>query len=903
MPMPAQTSLSLCLRPSGAFDAIVDADAAPLNGAAVGRIGDAFAQGAGAGILHLGLVEVHASLPPAWAWLRELGRQVLAAACRHSDLAELWPTLDLPPPDELAELVERAPPFRGRETLRKETLSAAWMSTVAAFRQASAGFSGTVHDWLAAYGPSWHAVGRLCLHLAENRRDPELPFAFLATWAARLGADGRPQHVPLGRALQQAQGDPSKVETLLAPVRRAAVDVPLIADLVESRGIFRPQKWGPGEAMRFLRAVPALEAAGLVVRVPSWWATGKLPRARVRVTVGPQKVGPLNASALLSFQVGLVVDGPPLTDAERDALLASTEGMVLLRGKWVEVDAEALAAVMDQWTRAQDEADANGLSFFEGMRMLAGLPAHASAGALGTDVDRWSEVTAGPALSDLLRRLRQPGEGRGAPAGLKARLRPYQASGLDWLWTLSQLGLGACLADDMGLGKTLQVLALLLRLKATNRERAPSLVVLPTSLVPNWQAEAARFAPSLRVAVAHPSAGADAAQAVPDEDGKPWQGADVVLTTYGMLHRDTRLTKCDWDLLVLDEAQAIKNAAATRSRAVRKISSRACILLTGTPVENRAADLWALMDVANPGLLGTSKQFAQFCQALGDDHRPLRQLISPYLLRRLKTDRDVISDLPEKVEMTVWCGLSRRQAAMYADAVDQLAKLLATQEGVARRGAVLAALTRFKQLCDHPALIAEDPDNLGFPVQHSSKLSALLRLATDLAERQDKVLVFTQYRSMMDALSSTLARAFGREGLELHGGVPLAERARRVKAFQDPDGPPFFVLSLRAAGTGLNLTQANHVVHFDRWWNPAVENQATDRAFRIGQTQTVLVHRLVCRGTVEERIDQLIAEKAELANSIVGGKQQGPSITELDDAALLKLVALDLRAALDNSGA
>lgn len=901
--------LSPQLLPSGRLVARAHDEAAPLPPVAAERLAAAFADGPGPGLLHLAAAETTTELPPAWRWLRAFAQRYLAAAARLPELDARWPTLELPPPleDDLLDVILSAPPFPGQELLRPDQLRAWWAATGAAFRAAST-TAESVHDWLRSRGSGWSAVGRVCLHLAENRRDPVHPFAFLATFAAGLGADGRPRHLPLAKALQQARGDRAWLDALLSPVHRAAAESSLLRELIESRALFSPQRWTAGQAHAFLQDVPSLEQAGLVLRVPDWWTKGRR-RAQVAVTIGPAGKGILDARALLRFDVGLAVEGEPLSAEEQAALLATTEGLALLRGRWVEVDAGALAQVMAQWEAAQETVADTGLSFLAGMRMLAGLPTEETPALPGTPAEHWSTVTAGPALRELLAELRAPQQqplDRDIP-GLQATLRDYQAQGLAWLHTLSSLGLGALLADDMGLGKTIQVLALLLRDRQAQPDRPPSLAVVPTSLVPNWQSEAARFAPSLRVTVAHPSAGRDAADAAPDAAGRPWQGAHLVLTTYGMLHRDERLAQTDWDLLVLDEAQAIKTPSTRRARAVRALQSRARVLLTGTPIENRVGDLWALFDVANPGLLGTSAQFLTACKAMGDDYRPLRRLVGPYILRRLKSDPAVAADLPEKTETTVWCRLGRRQAALYTDTVDRLAHTLETEApGAARRGAVLAALTRLKQLCNHPDLVdgfRENDHSTDTPENSSGKLQALTRLARQLAERQDRMLVFTQYRRMMAPLATALSRAFGRPGLELHGGTPVAERAARVAAFQEPDGPPFFVLSLRAAGTGLNLTAANHVVHFDRWWNPAVENQATDRAHRIGQRRNVLVHRFICRGTVEERIDHLIADKAALADDIVGKGPTGPSITELDDAALLALVSLDLRTALAETGA
>jgi non-specific serine/threonine protein kinase len=372
---------------------------------------------------------------------------------------------------------------------------------------------------------------------------------------------------------------------------------------------------------------------------------------------------------------------------------------------------------------------------------------------------------------------------------------------------------------------------------------------------------------------------------------------DVVLTTYGTLMRQDWLQQQEWRLLVLDEAQAIKNPSARQTKAVKKLKAKSRIALTGTPVENRVSDLWSLFDFLNPGLLGSARRFKGFVKSLSeresDQYAPLRNLVSPYILRRLKTDRSIISDLPEKTEVSAYCGLSKAQAAQYQQAVKQLTKAIANTDGIKRRGLVLSYLLRFKQICNHPSQLLGDDE---YDPKKSGKFQRLAQLCEEIASRQEKLLVFTQFREMTSPLANFLAQQFGQPGLVLHGGTPIKQRQKRVEQFQDEEGPPFFILSLKAGGTGLNLTEASHVIHFDRWWNPAVENQATDRAFRIGQKKNVLVHKFICQGTVEEKIDALINEKTALANDLLEGGAD-TLLTEMDDKALLNLVSLDIEKA------
>jgi non-specific serine/threonine protein kinase len=660
---------------------------------------------------------------------------------------------------------------------------------------------------------------------------------------------------------------------------------------VDSRDIYHPLAWTSDDAYRFLQEIPLYEQSGVLVRVPDWWS--RRSRPMVAVKIGSESRGILGLDALLDFRIEVAVGDDSLTEKEIRRLLAGSDGLVFLKGRWVEVDRQKLSEALAHWERMKESAAGEGISFAEGMRLLAGASADLDSPE-DPQVAAWSFVEPGAWLNELLEQLRSPEAIESALPGreLHATLRHYQETGVRWLRLLTGLGLGACLADDMGLGKTIQVLGLLLLLR--KQKARPSLLVLPASLLANWKAEIERFAPSLRVRFLHqsfgpvpsgPAAGGDLAE------------IDVVLTTYGMTVRQPWLESINWTLLVLDEAQAIKNPGARQTRAVKRLRAKARIALTGTPVENRLSDLWSLFDFLCPGLLGTPARFSTFAKALEtkqlERFLPIRNLVRPYILRRLKTDKSVIADLPDKTVVPAWCGLMKEQAALYRSVVDDLAESLEGQEGIKRRGAVLAALMRLKQVCNHPSQLRGDGR---WEPEASGKFARLREIGEEIASRQDRALVFTQFREMTEPLASFLAGVFGRPGLVLHGQTRVAERQGLVEAFQADDGPPFFVLSLKAGGTGLNLTAAAHVIHFDRWWNPAVENQATDRAFRIGQKKNVLVHTFICRGTVEEKIDELIRQKTALARDLLeaGGETL---LTEMSDKELLSTISLDIERA------
>jgi non-specific serine/threonine protein kinase len=530
------------------------------------------------------------------------------------------------------------------------------------------------------------------------------------------------------------------------------------------------------------------------------------------------------------------------------------------------------------------------------MRMLAGARL-ADPDAAGDDArPEWSEVIAGKWLSSRLDALRAP-ELRAeieAGAGLRAELRPYQKRGVQWLSTLRSMRLGGCLADDMGLGKTIQVLGIL-AMSRSDREKGTDLLVVPASLLDNWRLEIERFAPQLELLIAHPSRmAAVELKALPSSR---IAACDAVITTYGTVMRTAWMQAHAWRSLILDEAQAIKNPAAKQTRAVKALKATWRLALTGTPVENRLGDLWSIFDFLNPGLLGSAKAFSRFCKSMAagkQGYAPLRRLVQPYILRRLKTDKRVVDDLPDKTEVNAHCLLSKRQAVLYQQSVEEMKRALEELDGIKRRGVVLAFLLRFKQICNHPSQWLGDGV---YEPADSGKLARLRELGESIAARQDKLLVFTQFREMTDPLARFLTEVFGQRGHVLHGGTPVGQRQALVESFQQDDMVPFMVLSLKAGGTGLNLTAASHVVHFDRWWNPSVENQATDRAFRIGQKKNVLVHKFVCRGTVEERIDRMIAAKQKLSDELLTAGAEA-ALTEMSNQELLSMVSLDMSSAL-----
>ena len=678
-------------------------------------------------------------------------------------------------------------------------------------------------------------------------------------------------------------------EKLLAGLGQAAR---LFPPLQESLRTARPEAChlDTEQAYVFLReAAPLLEQSGFGVLVPQWWKR-RHKRLGVRATISPADgKGILNLNALVRFRWQLAL-GDQTVDPEEFAHLAALKlPLVQVRGEWVELQPEQIEAAIRFWEKRAAEEE---MTLREALQM--GLAEEGKVGDLpvvGVEAQGW--------IRDLLRRLSgsEPLTELPQPRGFVGQLRPYQVRGFSWLDFLHRWGLGACLADDMGLGKTIETIALILHDLENGRAEGPVLVICPTSVVGNWAREIARFAPSLRVMVHH---GSDRASG--EEFAARARQSHVVISTYALARRDEEtLRAVKWAGVVLDEAQNIKNPAAKQTQAVRRLQAGYRIALTGTPVENRLAELWSIMQFLNPGYLGSQKafrtRFARPIERYQDQEAAaqLRKLVRPFILRRVKTDPTIIQDLPEKLENKVYCTLTPEQATLYQAVVEDAMLQVEEAKGIQRKGLVLSMLLRLKQICNHPAQFLGDGSALP---GRSGKLARLGEMLEEVLSVGERALVFTQFAEMGALLQKYLQDLFGGEVLFLYGGTPARQRDRMIARFQEErHGPAIFVLSLKAGGLGLNLTRANHVFHFDRWWNPAVENQATDRAFRIGQTKDVWVHKFVCVGTLEERIDELIESKKALAESVIGTGEAW--LTELSTDQLRELVTLSREAVGD----
>jgi SNF2 family DNA or RNA helicase len=730
-----------------------------------------------------------------------------------------------------------------------------------------------IRQWQRPIQAAVRAPYRLCFRLEEPKGDAD-------PWIVRYLLQAT-RDLSLLVPAEEAWKSASSREQFLSSLGQAAGIYPPVERSLRERapeGCFLDVNG----AHAFLRDTAAtLEQSGFGVMLPSWWTRrGSRTRLQAKARVKSPKLqggAGLTLESVVEFDWKLALGEESISRAELTALAKLKAPLVKLRGQWVEVDAAEIAAAVEFLRKKSEQATLGDI-------IRISLGADGTTGPI--DI---AGVTATGEIGEMLGQLNgtTPFEELPQPPEIAGVLRPYQRRGYSWLRFLNRWGLGACLADDMGLGKTIQSLALIAHEYSVNPR--PVLLVCPTSVVGNWQKEAAKFAPHLPVLVHHGTS-----RHKGEKFAREAERHAIVLSSYSLLHRDFEaLSGVEWSGVILDEAQNIKNPETKQARAARSIKSGWRVALTGTPVENNVGDLWSLMEFTNPGLLGTQSAFKKTfflpIQVYGNEDAAsrLRRITGPFILRRLKTDKTIISDLPEKLEMKVFCNLTKEQGSLYAAVVRDAEQAIKKAEGIERKGVVLATLAKLKQVCNHPAQFLKDNSAID---NRSGKLARLTEMIEETLEAGDRSLIFTQFTEMGDIIQQHLEGAFGQEVLFLHGGTAKRKRDEMVERFSGENGPRLFLLSLKAGGTGLNLTRANHVFHYDRWWNPAVENQATDRAFRIGQTKNVQVHKFICAGTLEEKIDEMIERKKGIAGQVVGAGEGW--LTELSNAELKELFAL-----------
>ena len=693
-------------------------------------------------------------------------------------------------------------------------------------------FTGSVDLYFSGKRKDLVVPSRVFFHLVEYPEGAK-PFAFMATYST-LGDDGKVRHYPLRYARTEYGNDKEKLASLVAAIRRISSESRFIASLVDSGDIFYPLMLDADEAYSFLHDVPLYEAAGIICRVPPWWKN----RRGSMIELGVRNGGYFSRSVLLTLVPDMVYEGLRISEEEARALLSEAEGLRFYKGRWIEVDHKRLRALVSDFERLKGrKADPVSL-----IRAESGLAGSDVTAPVRFSSRGWIAECASSVLKD-----------RTIPRSFNGTLRGYQEEGYLWLTAMARMGLGVCLADDMGLGKTVEMLAFLLRMKEEGTKSV--LLIVPLSLLSNWEHEIRRFAPSLDYLILY---GKNRSR-----DDFPF----LTVSTYQMATKNKAVVDKEWDIIVLDEAQAIKNAGTAQSKRIKALKKGVGIAMTGTPIENDLMNLHSIFSFLSPGLLGSAESFRRLVR---DDGRVrfsgIRRAISPFILRRVKTDRSIIHDLPEKLETDVMVSLGKEQIVLYREIVSELEEGPSSFSSFEEKGMLLRTLLRLKQVCNHPAQLLGDGD---YSIERSGKFLALRDLAASLAENRERVLVFTQFRTMIPPLDDLLFSVFGKRGLTISGETGERQRAERVELFQGGE-IPYMVLSLRAAGVGLNLTAASSVIHFDRWWNPAVENQATDRAFRIGQERNVSVYRFVTADTIEERISDMLSDKQALADGVIG---------------------------------
>lgn len=787
--------------------------------------------------------------------------QEFVSALKNDGEIEVTRTFRFPSETVYQQLVNSAPFVTGYEFITVQWLQDIHQELAAIFNEELSYFQGSVSEYIQSKNKNIIVAGRVYFHLVESKQDG-FPFAFLATYATK--DQDKVSHMPLKNALAEFTNS-SEMLALLSAVGRVANESAFISQFVESGELFSPLRFNEDEAYQFLKETPLYEEQGVICRIPDFWK--KERKTTIKVTIGDTKPSTLGMDALLAGKPEIYLGEERYSKAEIEALLQQNEGLAFLKGKWVEINHEKLQQLLTTYSTKENSE----WTLFDALRQQQLSDAEENDSLIETTNGQWLQTVFQQMTTPTQIKQKQPA------SSFQANLRPYQLIGYNWLNFMQAQTFGALLADDMGLGKTVQILALLDSLRQENKR---TLLVIPASLLENWKKEAARFAPNLRIQVLH---GKDTM--IQDVE------TDLFITTYGMAARIEALKEIAFDLLILDEAQAIKNPGTKQTKSIKTLQAHAKIAMTGTPIENKLSDLWSVFDFLNSGLLGSKTEFKKQIKN-GADYGALRQMISPFILRRLKTDRRIISDLPDKNEQKEYVSLSKKQIALYKGLQRDIEKSMEDTEGIQRKGLVLAAISKFKQICNHPDQYL---GNQEFKPKLSGKFEALRDICETIRDKHEQVLIFTQFKEMCEPLNQFLAEVFGQPGLVLHGGVPVKKRGELVEQFNAPDTyTPYIVLSIKAGGVGLNLTAANHVIHFDRWWNPAIENQATDRAFRIGQEKNVFVYKFVTSGTIEEKIDELLAEKTHLSNELITETSGENWLTEMSNDDLRNLFTLEV---------
>ena len=827
-------------------------------------------------LFHFGFSQREAWFSPALVYVHRISMFVIKRITQETELESVREQLQLHLSEtEIQSLMETVPFVLGMEYIDKRWIEHMSALLLGVFKLEIQAYEGSVAQYFSDQHSNLNIVGKVFFHLVENK-DEDYPFAFMATYSTKEVRSRKAIHTPLKHALKEFDGDEKRLLQLISTVMKVSETSVFIQGLINSGELFYPIRLNKDEAYIVLKEMAMYEEAGILCRVPDWWRK-QHNILSVSIKMGEKEPSKVGFDALLDFKLSLSLGDEVLSEQDVLELLEMAEGLTLYKGKWVEVNRSKLNAALEAFAKLKDINALDGLSLKDAMRLEFQLNALNEEGVQDLDVS----ITNGHWLREFKDRLMRPSQRSKIKVAhtFLAKLRHYQMEGYQWLHQMSQFGFGALLADDMGLGKTIQVIAYLEHVRLQQGGRV--LLIVPASLLGNWQKELEKFAPLLDFQIFHQSS----VRVLADID------CFLTITSYGMASRLESLHGRVWDCVILDEAQAIKNPSSKLAKAIKAIPSKMRIALTGTPIENHLSELWSLFDFLNQGLLGTPREFSRFTKSLAEDmggYTQLRRLIQPFILRRLKTDKAVIKDLPDKLEMNTFTRLSSKQIVLYKQVLGQIEAKLADVDGIARKGLVLSSILKLKQICNHPDhyLSLED-----YKEDQSGKFEMLRELCETIYVKRERVLVFTQFREIVEPLSAFLASIFETEGLVLHGGTAIKKRSALVERFNGDDYVPYMVLSVKAGGVGLNLTAANHVIHFDRWWNPAIENQATDRAFRIGQKKKVMVYKFITQGTIEEKIDTIIRDKHGLSNDVLSSGSEH-WITEYSNEALMQLFTL-----------
>lgn len=752
--------------------------------------------------------------------------------------------------------------FVGRLLRFKKFVSEVWLNKqflelFKFFKNEISKYSGSVLDYYRNFGFEFPVPDRIFFHLAEVKNNSLYPFAFMASYSEL--EDGKIVHRPLSYALVKYKDSEEKVLNLISTIVKIAKKSDLLRNLLETGELFHAVYFNEGEAYKFLTELELYEKNGIRARVPNWW---RKSNRKVGFNMRVDDSSHFTKDAIVSLAPEFSIGDNHFSKEELLSFLKESEGLRLFKGSWVEINHERIKSVLDAYLGINDLTK-DGLNLKDILNLSKENPEY-------FDLDEVFTFFKNKFNKGVKKK-------RSLPKTFNADLRKYQEDGRNWLLQMSDINMGAILADDMGLGKTIQVLSYLETLRHFNAE-FKVLIVVPTSLIANWEEEIKKFTPNMPYSIYH---------------GKEKViGECLTLTSYGTIIRDENLFSNKWDVVILDEAQAIKNPSTKQSKLIKRLDANVRICMTGTPIENDLMDLYSIFDFIEPGYLGTVSEFKKYSKELMTDengYEKLSRAVSPFILRRLKTDKSIIEDLPQKIECKEYIDLAPKQVTLYKSVVNNFKKSLSELSGMERKGIVLSTINSLKQILNHPSQYSGKSE---YKSSDSGKFIRLKELVKEIYDRRERVLIFTQYKEIIPHLVRFLEEELGDvRGLSLDGDTPAKERQKLVKKFNGDKYYPFMILSLKAGGVGLNLTGANHIIHFDRWWNPQTERQATDRAYRIGQKKDVIVHYFICRQTLDMSLDELLEKKKMLSDKIVN-ENKSISLTEMTDEELRDFIEL-----------